>query len=656
MNDPSSTATDSSGLEEIDEIDVDEVIEALAEGRDPFVGKKLKSWDDAEISGVAKATESSLYDSNAKAALSASYNSLGKDLVWSGVGLKVMDKKTGQAKLNILKDVWGRAEAGKTTAIMGASGAGKTSLFQTLAGRVPSGGNLVIEGGIYLGGVKFDPSQREHRKAIAYVSQEDALHEASTPREAIFFSARLRLPKSVSDEECTNIVNNTLAELGLESAADTIIGGGFKKGISGGEKRRVSIGVELVAKPSLIFLDEPTSGLDSFAAAQVMKLLKSVAEHGNTVLFTIHQPSSNIFSTFDRLILLNKGQVMHQGDVKAIARDFDRCGHAVPPQYNPADWIIDVAQGYTLEELQNNTSFFAKQPEKWLANIAPADSGKEFEAPVQDSVSTWKEFSLLQQREWHGLLRNPASIVINVVVTGILSMIFGVIFFDIGNKDRSEYSVIQSQLGAVVNVLIATLMGQSNPAMLTFSKDRPVFLREFSTDHYTIVPYFLSKLWREALNTLIATITQALVIYWLMGFQMSFGQLVALTYTLSMTATAVAVMLGACFDDINNSLNLFTLLVVPQFFFSGLFISIELIPDWVSWAQYICSLTYASRLGFAYEFADCEPGQAQANCDELLASNNVDKDDIWWYWLALLGLFVMFRVGGVIVLRSKATY
>ena len=105
-----------------------------------------------------------------------------------------------------------------------------------------------------MGGAKFDPRQREQRKLIAYVSQEDALQESSTPREAIYFSARLRLPKTVSDDECTEIVTAILTELGLDAAADTVIGGGFTKGISGGEKRRVSIGVELVAKPSLIFL------------------------------------------------------------------------------------------------------------------------------------------------------------------------------------------------------------------------------------------------------------------------------------------------------------------------------------------------------------------------------------------------------------------
>ena len=131
----------------------------------------------------------------------------GKDLVWNNVNMKLMEKKGDEVKLHILKNMWGKAEAGRTTAIMGASGAGKTSLFQVLAGRVPSQGNLVVEGDIYLDGVKVDPRDREQRKLFAYVAQEDALHESSTPREALTFSAKLRLPKSTSDEEVEKIVN-----------------------------------------------------------------------------------------------------------------------------------------------------------------------------------------------------------------------------------------------------------------------------------------------------------------------------------------------------------------------------------------------------------------------------------------------------------------
>jgi ABC-type multidrug transport system ATPase subunit len=120
---------------------------------------------------------------------------------------------------------------------------------------VASYGKIVLERDVYLDGVKIDPTDQEQRRLFGYVSQEDSLHEMSTPRESLFFSAKLRLPKSMSDDEISNLVEQSLTDLGLLTAADTIIGGGLKKGISGGEKRRVSIGLELVASPSIIFLD-----------------------------------------------------------------------------------------------------------------------------------------------------------------------------------------------------------------------------------------------------------------------------------------------------------------------------------------------------------------------------------------------------------------
>jgi ABC-type multidrug transport system ATPase subunit len=131
-----------------------------------------------------------------------------------------------------------------------------------------------------------------------------------------------------------------ITELGLTSCADTIVGGELIKGISGGERKRTSVGVELVVKPALVFLDEPTSGLDSFSAVQLCQVLKKVANAGSSVLFTIHQPSSEIFNSFDHLILMNKGRVMFQGPVTEVPGFFGECGHPNPPNYNPADWVM----------------------------------------------------------------------------------------------------------------------------------------------------------------------------------------------------------------------------------------------------------------------------------------------------------------------------
>ena len=124
------------------------------------------------------------------------------------------------------------------------------------------------------------------------------------------------------------------------------------------------------------------------------------------------------------------------------------------------------------------------------------------------------------------------------------------------------------------------------------------------------------------------------------------------------SSLSVSVMLGAFFSNPRSAAGLYTLVVVPQFYFSGLFIAIEYIPSWISWAQYLCSMTYASRIALAYEFDECgEDGSlAQGNCDELLSANRVSKNDVWWYWLSLMGLFVLFRLGAVYVLHRQASY
>jgi ABC-type multidrug transport system permease subunit len=153
---------------------------------------------------------------------------------------------------------------------------------------------------------------------------------------------------------------------------------------------------------------------------------------------------------------------------------------------------------------------------------------------------------------------------------------------------------VQSQLGAIVNIMISTLMGQSNTALFIFAAERPVFLREYSTDHYAIVPYFLAHLCTEALHSFSAILAQALITYWMIGFQMAFGQFLVITYSLALTATAVTVMLGAFFEDTKSAAGLFTLIIIPQFYFSGLFISIEFIPIWVRWTQYVQSNVWVS--------------------------------------------------------------
>jgi ABC-type multidrug transport system ATPase subunit len=240
----------------------------------------------------------------------------------------------------LLDNVWGEVPKKETTAIMGASGAGKTSLLNILAGRLRSNQSVRVEGDVRLNNYRVDPTDIKVRQNIAFVAQDDSLQITATPREAIRFSAKMRLPRTTTEEQLDQLTSRMLVELGLLECADTIVGGALIKGISGGERKRTSVGVELVVRPSMVFLDEPTSGLDSFSAEQCCEVLKKVAFAGASVLFTIHQPASEVFAAFDHLILLNKGRVMYQGPVKGIPDFFGPRGFPVPPNYNPADWII----------------------------------------------------------------------------------------------------------------------------------------------------------------------------------------------------------------------------------------------------------------------------------------------------------------------------
>jgi hypothetical protein len=176
-----------------------------------------------------------------------------------------------------------------------------------------------------------------------------------------------------------------------------------------------------------------------------MRLLSQVAKGGNAVLFTIHQPSSNVFSSFDRLVLLNQGRVMHQGSVANIGHDFAALGFPLPPNYNPADWVLDVAQIHKMEELESK-GFFGKAPE-WLLEFSttnPLVTEKQPPPPPLEDpqhVSMWPEFKLLQRRDIKGIYRNPTQMMINVGATSVLSVIFGVIFFGVGREDRTQYPV-----------------------------------------------------------------------------------------------------------------------------------------------------------------------------------------------------------------------
>jgi len=586
----------------------------------------------------------------------------GKTLTWKNVDMILAAKDKDEPDRKLLDDVWGEVPMRQTTAIMGPSGAGKTSLLNILAGRAATSGRITINADVRLNNYSVDPTNLDVRKQIAFVAQDDSLQVTSTPREAIKFSAKLRLPRSTTDSQLDKLTSRMLEELGLEDCADTIVGGALIKGISGGQRKRTSVGVELVTRPPLVFLDEPTSGLDSFSAVQLCQVLKKVANAGSSVLFTIHQPASEIFNSFDHLILLNKGRVMYQGAVAGVPKYFADRGHPNPPNYNPADWIMNVAQSVEFKQLDAEGFFPEDSRQMEEAFDGDGVDGKDalgitltrrHQEGALDlrPVGMGTEIQLLFGREVSNLKRDVTALGARFGLSVFLGLLIGVIFLDVGEQDPSYPSNLQSRFGALIMVMLMGMFGTAQPALLAFPEERPVFLREYSTNHYSVISYFLARLTMEAFITFIQLLVICLITFFMIGFQSSFFMFLFIAYALAMTSTALAVLLGCSVEDPKLAQEMLPILFVPQMLFAGFFVSPELIPAWLRWAQYLCSLTYAIRLALVEEFND----QSCPQCLQLLDRINADPDETWWYWLVLVVLFAFFRISAVAVLRQKAT-
>ncbi|GLC42363.1 hypothetical protein PLESTM_001325100 [Pleodorina starrii] len=259
---------------------------------------------------------------------------------WHDVNFSVPDRSTGQQK-RILTGMHGLAQPGRLLVIMGPSGAGKSTLLDVLACTSSSRG-AVCEGRISVDGAPR--SLRSFRAISCYVQQRDVLMSSATVREVLLTSALLKLPRSVPLAHKRALVEDTLRELDLTSCADTLIGDETigLKGISGGQKRRVSVGVELVKDPRVLFLDEPSSGLDSEMALSVATSLVALARKGRTVVCTIHQPNSDITECFDDFLLLYGGRTVYGGLWSGAVDFFARNGFSCPTFKNPTDFFMSV--------------------------------------------------------------------------------------------------------------------------------------------------------------------------------------------------------------------------------------------------------------------------------------------------------------------------
>ena len=258
---------------------------------------------------------------------------------------EMRDQGVQETRLQLLKGVTSTFRPGVLTALMGVSGAGKTTLMDVLAGRKTGG---YIEGDIRVSG--FPKKQETFARISGYCEQTDIHSPQVTVRESLIFSAFLRLAKEVSKEEKMMFVDQVMELVELVDLKDAIVGLPGVTGLSTEQRKRLTIAVELVANPSIIFMDEPTSGLDARAAAIVMRAVRNTVDTGRTVVCTIHQPSIDIFEAFDELLLMKRGgQVIYSGPLGRNSHKIVEYFEAIPgvpkipEKYNPATWMLEAS-------------------------------------------------------------------------------------------------------------------------------------------------------------------------------------------------------------------------------------------------------------------------------------------------------------------------
>ncbi|PIN13387.1 Transporter, ABC superfamily (Breast cancer resistance protein) [Handroanthus impetiginosus] len=434
-------------------------------------------------------------------------------LVWQD--LTVMLPNFGQGPIKkLLNGLNGYAEPGRIMAIMGPSGSGKSTLLDSLAGRLSR--NVVMTGNILLNGKK----RRLDYGVVAYVTQEDVLLGTLTVRETLTFSAHLRLPTSMSKEEVKGIIERTILEVGLEDCADRQVGTWQSRGISGGEKKRLSIALEILVRPRILFLDEPTTGLDSAASFFVIQAIKNLSRDGRTVISSIHQPSSEVFALFDDLFLLSGGETVYFGDAKMAIMFFAEAGFPCPTRRNPSDHFLRcINSDFDMVTATLRGSQFLRETQVTsdpLMNMATADiksalvekyrhseyasrarlrikkisvlQGLEIETIKGSQARWWKQLSTLTQRSFLNMCRDVGYYWSRIVIYIIVAICVGTLFYDVG----TSYTAILAR-GACGGFVTGFMTFMSIGGFPSFIEEMKVFTRERLNGYYGVAVFILSN-------------------------------------------------------------------------------------------------------------------------------------------------------------------
>ncbi|KAF2078192.1 hypothetical protein CYY_000482 [Polysphondylium violaceum] len=492
-----------------------------------------------------------------------------------------------EKEIVLLKNVSGNIDKGEFVGLMGPSGSGKSTLLDVLAKRKSTG---TISGSILVNGCKIGS---DYKKMCSYVTQEDTLLQTATVFETLKFYADLKLPASFSDNEKIERVEQVLDDIGLKEQAHSKIGGTLPggmvlKALSGGEKKRVSIGCALVTNPSLIFLDEPTSGLDSVNALSIMKILLNLTHKGVTVVCSVHQPRSEIWNLFHKVMLVLKGKMAFIGTSLEMNKYFEDLGYPLPNHTNPADFYLDSAV------LLANSDRYDDVVERWQQSweVDGCNENTLIQSVIHKedlvSVSYFCQYRVLLRRCFKDFFRNLGNIGSRLATSIVLGLLLAACFGGLKNNQTDLPKVT-----GVIFFLIACLNITPFTSIAIFLSSRTLFNAERAAGIYKTLPYYLAAMTIEILVATVCSFSMAAITYGISHLRWEVNRFffTMLAYVfVHLLSEFVVLTIANLTGTMDTTFSIGSFLCGVFQLFAGFFVPTQELPKAFAWLHYLSPL------------------------------------------------------------------
>lgn len=561
------------------------------------------------------------------------------NLEWENITL------TADKNKQILKSVFGYANSGELTAILGPSGSGKTSLLNVLACRTLYSKNLMLTGKCYING--NIRNEYNFKQIIGYVTQEDSLFSFLTVYETLYLGTCF-FSSDLTKNEKSDLILDIINQLNLSKVMDTIVGDYLNKGLSGGEKKRLSIGLELISQPKLILLDEPTSGLDSFQALSVINTLEELTRDGITIIMSIHQPSSNIMNLIHSIILISEGHTVYCGPTDRAQTYFSDIGFEMKDNFNPADFYLDlIAVNYTSTELLiNSRERLNYLVEKWRENIVVKTGYHSMESYlIFDDNNNKNSLSLIKYLGWRSIKqssRNTFALKIKIFTNIFFALVLGGIY--------SNSNSVQDIIGVLFFIAINQSFGNTMGIINIFIHEKQIIQKEIDSNAYNLLPYYITKIITEIPFTIVPPLLFGIINYWVVGlYPDGWRFLIFLLQIIveSITAMSMGIFISSISSSIEIATTIAPILNILFFLFAGVFININSLPKVLRFFPYISFIKWSFQALVLNQYKGNEE-VLEIYCHENRSiSNSIG-------FVALIGLsFLVFGYIGLLFGKQK---